>query len=127
MLETGCYTANMFLDMIRAHIPRSWQAGIALVVMVMALGMTFNALGQVLTGADYASWSRLVSGLIVGLPAAVYFYYVQSKDRRPKSADQIAIETLAALGSNSVPKQQQNLPFNNLNPGQKETKRREQG
>lgn len=100
----------MFFDMLRAHIPKSLRAGVALAVMVVALFSAFSALPALAANTPGKSWLQLVAGLLIGIPALVCFYYFQGKDGQPKSLDGITIETLAEAGKKRVEISPANIP-----------------
>jgi uncharacterized membrane protein YuzA (DUF378 family) len=84
----------MFIDMILKTFPRTWQAAVALVVMIVALQQAFMGLqAAVMPDSKLGVWGaiKLVVGLIVGLAAAVAFYYFQSQaEQKPAgSVDQL--------------------------------------
>lgn len=72
----------MFIDMILKTIPRSLRAGVALLVMLVALSAANNALAPLLVpgGDGIGTVLTFVFGFIIGLVAAGYFYYFQSID-----------------------------------------------
>jgi hypothetical protein len=86
----------MFLQMILGTIPRSIRAGMALVVMLVAIQQGFSDFSQlVLPGAS--KW-KLVLGifwLIVGLAAVVMFYYFQSVDGEGRGKKYNGLDTLS--------------------------------
>lgn len=88
----------MFFNMIRAHIPKSLRAGVALVVMVVAISVAFGALVQIAAKPSGSDWAKLVFGLLLGIPAAICFYMFQAQDGSVKSLEQIQVETLARAG-----------------------------
>lgn len=88
----------MFFNMIRAHIPRSLRAGVALAVMVVAISVAFGALVQIAAKPSGSDWVKLVFGLLFGIPATVCFYVFQAQDGTVKSFEQIQVETLARAG-----------------------------
>lgn len=96
---------TMFMHMLRAHIPRSLRAGVALVVMVAAYMISFNALSQIVTDATAMVWVKFLGGLIVGIPATICFYMFQAQDGSVKSWEQIQAETLAHAAEEKSHKQ----------------------
>ena len=83
--------------MLHKSIPQSWQAGVALVIMLGALVLSFSELPAIVTGQSQASWPTFLGGLVVGLPATIYFYSRQNRDSNFRSAQQIELETLARI------------------------------
>ena len=88
----------MIFEMIRSHLPRSWQAAVALLVLISAIGMAFNALTQILVQPSAGAWLKFLGGLALALPAAVYFYRRQITDTHPKTVEQLEVERLAEEG-----------------------------
>lgn len=89
----------MFFNMIRAHIPKSLRAGVALVVMVVAISMIFNTLSLIIDKPSAGVWLKLALGFVVGIPATICFYMFQAEDGNIKTLEQIQVETLARTGA----------------------------
>jgi hypothetical protein len=83
----------MFIEMILKTFPRSLRAAGALVVMVICLQQAFTALQSLLL-PDQASAGaviRFVVTLIVGVAAAIAFYYFQTIDSQPAKPHEVEI------------------------------------
>ena len=88
----------MIFELLRSHVPRSWQAVAALLVMILAAGIAFNALTLVLVQPSAGTWLKFTLGLVIALPASIYFYRRQIADSHPKTAEQLEVERLAEMG-----------------------------
>lgn len=86
----------MFIDMILNHIPRTWKAGVALAVMIIAFPIGLSGLTNVLVGPSGMDWLRCVGGIVVGTGAAIFFYREQEASTHMKTASDVQAETLNA-------------------------------
>jgi hypothetical protein len=89
----------MFIQMILDHIPRTWKAAVALMVMITAVSAGLQGLTAVIVGnGQLSDWLRVTGGLVFGLPATYVFYTEQRRAQTFKSHEQIQAETLANAG-----------------------------
>ncbi len=83
----------MFIEMILKTFPRSLRAAGALVVMVICLQQAFTSL-QTLLLPDQVSGGaivRFVVTLIIGVAAAIAFYYFQTVDGQTTKPHEVEI------------------------------------
>ena len=67
-------------------------------IMLGALVLSFSELPAIVTGQSQASWPTFLGGLVVGLPATIYFYSRQNRDSNFRSAQQIELEFYCEKG-----------------------------
>jgi len=80
----------MFInDMLFKTIPRSLRAGVALVVMLICLQQAFTSLQSLIvpSEAGVTAWMivKLGVALLIGIAAAIAFYYFQDVDSQTKT------------------------------------------
>lgn len=68
--------------MLFKAIPRSFRAGVALVLLFIFLPMGLQALGELIVPGEHSVWLviRCVGGLLIGVVAGITFYYFQETD-----------------------------------------------
>lgn len=86
----------MLIGMLFNAIPRSFRAGVALLVTFICLPAGFQALGMILASEQRSAWLilRCIGGLVTGAIAGVVFYYLQIKDASPETYH--SLETMHA-------------------------------
>lgn len=86
----------MFVQMILDHIPRSWKAACALLLIFIAFPYaltTFTVL--LIDGGRLLDWTKFIVSMTVGVTAAVMFYTEQFQAGHIDSYDKVHINTLA--------------------------------
>ena len=105
----------MFIDVILKTIPRSLRAAAALVIMLICLQQGLTSLQVLVTTQNAAPYVAFKFGLalLVGIAAAVAFYYFQSIDGRPVARHK-ELETLNRY--HEAERQQQKLASHTATP-----------
>lgn len=86
----------MFVQMIFDHIPRSWKAATALLVIFISFTFALNTFTVLLTeGGGLWDWSKFILSMTIGVIAAAVFYIEQFQAEQVDSYEKVHVETLA--------------------------------
>jgi hypothetical protein len=88
----------MLIRLILDHIPRTWQAAVALFMSIVSTTWALNGLTLIMMKPHFMDWVACIVGTIVGTVATIIFYREQNRSKLAPTTDQMQVELLSQAG-----------------------------